>query len=305
MTRRHQHAEPEFLHQLGETLRTLRARRGMTRKALAEQSGVSERYIAQMEAGSGNASLLVARALATALGVSITQLLAPLEAEQALADRLLGALLARLSPHQRQEARALLAARFGEGEASLRGSRVALIGLRGAGKSTLGRMLAKHQGIAFHELDREIEAEARMGLSELFELHGQAGFRRLERAVLERLLATGNPFVLATGGSIVADPATFALLLEGCHTVWVRATPEEHMARVVAQGDMRPMQDNRQAMADLHTILAAREPLYARADLTLDTAGRSAGESFADLVRLLDIQPRGHLAAGTSSRGDI
>ncbi len=287
MTRRHAAAEPEFLRHVGETLRTLRARRGMTRKALAAQSGVSERYIAQMEVGSGNASLLVAHALATALGVSITALLAPQEAEQALADGLLGGLLARLSPHQRQEARALLAARFGEGAASLRGSRVALIGLRGAGKSTLGRMLAKHQGVAFHELDREIEADARMGLSELFELHGQAGFRRLERAVLERLLATGAPFVLAAGGSIVADPATFALLLEGCRTVWVRAAPEQHMARVVAQGDMRPMQDNRQAMADLHTILAAREPLYARAELQLDTSGQDTEASFAALLRLL------------------
>jgi XRE family transcriptional regulator, aerobic/anaerobic benzoate catabolism transcriptional regulator len=291
MTRRHEPAEPEFLHHVGETLRTLRARRGMTRRALAAQSGVSERYIAQMEAGSGNASLLVARALAAALGVSIIQLLAPHEAEQALADGLLGGLLARLSPHQRQEARALLAAHFGahfsEDAASLRGSRVALIGLRGAGKSTLGRMLARYHGTAFHELDREIEAEARMGLSELFELHGQAGFRRLERAVLERLLGTGAPFVLATGGSIVADPATFALLLEGCRSVWVRATPEEHMARVVAQGDMRPMQDNRQAMADLHTILAAREPLYARAELQLDTSGQDIEASFAALLRLL------------------
>lgn len=292
-SRRQEQAEPEFLHQVGETLRTLRARRGMTRRALAAQSRVSERYIAQMEAGTGNASLLVARALATALGVSLTELLAPHEAERALEEGLLAGLLARLSPHQRQEARALLAARFGEGAASLRGSRVALIGLRGAGKSTLGRMLARHTGAAFHELDREIEAEARMGLSELFELHGQAGFRRLERAVLERLLATVTPFVLATGGSIVADPATFALLLEGCRTVWVRATPEEHMARVVAQGDMRPMQDNRQAMADLRTILAAREPLYARADLTLDTAGRTTEASFAELLRLLGGQPGG------------
>jgi XRE family aerobic/anaerobic benzoate catabolism transcriptional regulator len=286
-SRRQEAAEPEFLQQVGETLRTLRARRGMTRRALAAQSRVSERYIAQMEAGSGNASLLVARALATALGVTIMDLLAPQDAEQALSDGLLGGLLARLSPQQRQEARALLTARFGEGTANLRGSRVALIGLRGAGKSTLGRRLARHRGTAFHELDREIEAEARMGLSELFELHGQTGFRRLERAVLERLLGAGHAFVLATGGSIVADPATFALLLEGCRTVWVRATPEEHMARVVAQGDMRPMQDNRQAMTDLRTILAAREPLYARADLTLQTAGNDPETSFADLLRLL------------------
>ena len=287
MTRRHEAAEPDFLRQVGETLRTLRARRGMTRKALAGQSGVSERYIAQMEAGTGNASLLVARALATALGVSLTDLLAPREAEQALAEGLLGGLLARLSPRERHEAGALLAARFGAGAASLRHARIALIGLRGAGKSTLGRLLARHRGVAFHELDREIEAEARMGLSELFELHGQAGFRRLERAVLERLLGAADPFVLATGGSIVADPATFALLLEGCRTVWVRASPEEHMARVVAQGDMRPMQDNRGAMADLRTILAAREPLYARAELTLDTSGRDVEASFAGLLRLL------------------
>ncbi len=165
---------------------------------------------------------------------------------------------------------------------------MALIGLRGAGKSTLGRLLARQRGAAFHELDREIEAEAGMGLAELFELHGQSGFRRLERAVLERLLAGEGALVLAAGGSIVADPATFALLLRGCRTVWVRATPEEHMARVVAQGDMRPMQDNREAMADLRTILAAREPLYARADLVLDTAGQGVEHSFAALLRLLE-----------------
>ncbi len=286
-TRRQDGAEPAFLHQVGETLRTLRARRGMTRKALAAQSHVSERYIAQMEAGSGNASLLVARALAQSLGVSLANLLAPQEAEQEARDGLLGGLLARLSPHQREEARALLAARFGADTASLRGSRTALIGLRGAGKSTLGRLLAGHQAVAFHELDREIEAEAGMGLSELFELHGQTGFRRLERTVLERLLATGTPFVLATGGSIVADPGTFALLLEGCRAVWVRASPEEHMARVIAQGDMRPMRDNRAAMDDLRTILAAREPLYARAELMLDTTGQSVDASFAALLRLL------------------
>ena len=290
MTARRQEApDQDYLREVGDTLRTLRARRGMTRRALAAQSLVSERYIAQMEAGSGNASLLVARALATALGVSLGQLLAPQEAGQALDDGLIASLFSRLSATQRAEARDLLTARFGDAVARNRSARIALIGLRGAGKSTLGRMLARHLGVAFHEPDRAIETEARMALPELFELHGQAGFRRLERVVLERLVAAGEGMVLAAGGSIVAEAPTFALLLQGCRTVWVRAAPEEHMARVVAQGDTRPMNANREAMDDLRAILAAREPLYARAEITLDTTGQRVEESFAELCRLLAI----------------
>jgi XRE family aerobic/anaerobic benzoate catabolism transcriptional regulator len=269
-----------LLRALGDRLRLQRARRGMTRRALAGKSGVSERYIAQMEGGHGNVSVLLLHAIADALGIAATELLAdPPEAEA------VDNLLARLPEEQRREARKLLIERFGEDRA--RPERIALIGLRGAGKSSLGRMLAAARGAPFFELDREIERESGIELRELFERDGQAGFRRMERQVLERLVRTQARAVIAAGGSIVADARTYAMLLAHCRTVWIRASPEEHMQRVVDQGDLRPMADNGQAMADLRAILASREALYARADLTLDTSGRSLAESFAELKALL------------------
>jgi XRE family transcriptional regulator, aerobic/anaerobic benzoate catabolism transcriptional regulator len=165
--------------------------------------------------------------------------------------------------------------------------RIALIGLRGAGKSTLGRLLAPRLGVPFLELDQEIEAEAGMGLGEIMELHGQAGFRRQERRVLERLIATHPHAVLAAGGGIVAETQTFARLLETCLTVWVKASPEEHMRRVVEQGDLRPMRDNRRSMGDLRAILASREALYALADIQLETTRRDVPATLAELVALV------------------
>ena len=276
-------ADAGFLRAVGERVRVARTRRGMTRRSLAQQSGVSERYIAQLEGGSGNVSLLVLRALAQALGMAETDLLA--DPPEVLAEA--EGLLRRLTAPQLAEAAALLAERFGGNKRPRRQDHVALIGLRGAGKSTLGRMLAESRQLPFYELDREVERASGMALSEIFELHGQAGFRRLERAALERLVADPAGAVIATGGGIVADPATFRLLLDHCLTVWIRAAPEEHMARVVAQGDLRPMQDNRQSMDDLRAILASREPLYARANLVLDTSGRAPSESFEALVLLM------------------
>ncbi len=283
-------ADAGFLRAVGERVRLARTRRGMTRRSLAQQSGVSERYIAQLEGGTGNVSLLVLRALAHALGMAETDLLAdPPEPLTALAEA--EGVLRRLTAPQLAEAAGLLAERFGGGKRRRRQDHMALIGLRGAGKSTLGRMLAESRRLPFYELDREVERASGMALSEIFELHGQAGFRRLERAALEKLVADPAGAVIAAGGGIVADPATFRLLLDHCLTVWVRAAPEEHMARVVAQGDLRPMQDNRQSMADLRAILASREPLYARADLELDTSGRTPRESFEALARLVG-EPR-------------
>jgi XRE family aerobic/anaerobic benzoate catabolism transcriptional regulator len=279
--------DARFLHGLGERLRTIRARRGMSRRILSQQADMSERYIAQMEAGDGNVSILKLRAIARALGVAITDLLGE-RAERAADAMLIEGLLSRLAEPELQEARQILQTRFASAATAGRRDRVALIGLRGAGKSTLGRQLAARRGVPFIELDREIEREAGMDISAVFELHGQPGFRRLERRVLERLATDPAASVLAAGGSIVADPATFALLLGNWRTIWVRAAPEEHMQRVIDQGDLRPMHDNRQAMDDLRAILSSREQLYAKADLVLDTADRTPAQSFLDLLALLD-----------------
>jgi XRE family aerobic/anaerobic benzoate catabolism transcriptional regulator len=249
-----------FLQALGQRVRLLRTRRGMTRRILAAQSGVSERYISAIEAGTGNGSILLLRALAEALNVGLRELLED-EAEPT-------ALPVTRAPGQRD--------------------RIALIGLRGAGKSTLGPLLADHLGAPFLELDREIEAEAGLSLGEIMELHGQAGFRRLERSVLDRLIVTHAKAVIAAGGGIVAEAATFARLLEACLTVWVKAAPEEHMQRVIDQGDLRPMRDNRRSMADLRAILASRGALYARADVQLETTGRGIPETLAALLSAIN-----------------
>ncbi len=272
-----------YLHNLAHRVRTARTRRGMSRRLLAEQSGISQRYLADVEAGSGNASILSLRAIARGLGVAPTDLLG----ERADSDHPLGGLLSRLSAEQLHEAHAILSRHFTTTPAPGRDQRIALIGLRGAGKSSLGRLLAAARGVTFFELDREIEQHTGTDLREIFERHGQSGFRRLEREVLERLLAETDAAVIAAGGGIVATPATYHMLTRACRTVWVRASPEEHMARVLDQGDNRPMQDNRKAMDDLRAILASRESLYARADLTLDTSGETLEDSFARLTVLL------------------
>ena len=285
------HSEPgdqPFLQAIGQRLRTLRARRGVTRRDLSRQSAVSERYIAQLEAGSGNISVLLLRRIARALGVAAEELVAE-RPERSVERLLLEQVVAHLPETRLAEARALLQARFGRQEALSRTRRIALIGLRGAGKSTLGRRLAARLGIDFVELDREVEREGRMELSDIFAVHGQEGFRRLERAALQRLVRDGRPAVIAAGGGIVAEPETFEFLLDTCATVWLRASPEEHMRRVQEQGDLRPMRDNRRAMDDLRAILASREALYARADFTVDTSGRTVEESLAELLALPDL----------------
>jgi len=276
-----------ILSALAERVRELRARRGMTRRILAKDSGVSERYLAQLEAGRANASLLVLRQIARALDVPAEALLAETpDAPAELAETV--ELLRRLTPAQLAEAQANLRRRYGDVDEAVRRRRIALIGLRGAGKTTLGTRLAERLGVPFIELDREIERESGISLATIFDLYGQAGFRRLERRCLDRVIAEHSRFVLSTGGSIVSEPATFERLLSACWTVWLRAAPAEHMQRVVAQGDMRPMAGNPESMADLQRILAGREPLYRRADAQADTSGRDVESA---LQALIDVVP--------------
>ncbi len=242
-TRSHDDA---FLVQLGERVRAWRDGRRITRKALAESSGVSERYLAQLESGQGNISILLLRQLALAMHTPVEDLV-------------------RETPR------------------TPRRDRIALVGLRGAGKSTLGTRLAAELGAPFIELDREIEQEAGASLSELFAMYGQEGYRRFERRALERVLAENARCVIATGGSLVTAQETYERLLASCLTVWLKAAPEEHMARVIAQGDMRPIHGHEAAMDDLKQLLMERKHLYAQADLSVDTAGRTLRQSLTEL----------------------
>lgn len=234
-----------MLDAVGASVRHHREQLGWSRRRLAEESGVSERFLAQLEGGSGNISLKRFAEVARALGTTPSALLAPAEA-----------------PHADKP--------------------IALLGVRGAGKSAVGTALAKEVGARFVELDREIEQAAGLSLAQIFELHGEAYYRRVEREVLTRLLA--GPGVIATGGSIVNDPTSFALLRARARTVWLRARPEDHWNRVVAQGDQRPMAENPHAFEELRALLAARGKLYARADHTVDTSGRSIKQVVADVA---------------------
>jgi XRE family aerobic/anaerobic benzoate catabolism transcriptional regulator len=278
--------EADFLRRIGERVKNARAQRGMTRKLLARDSKVSERHLAELESGRGNFSVLLLRQVAGALGVSVAGLIRE-EPDPPVALQHAEALLRRLQPEQLSEAYDLLSKHLADRERAFRRTRIALVGLRGAGKTTLGARLAQHLEIPFIELDREIEAAAGLSLQVIFELYGQPGFRRLEREALERILAGHERFVLATGGSIVSEPETFEQLLAACYTVWLRAAPGDHMDRVVAQGDTRPMAGNREAMADLERILAGRQALYSRADSALDTSRHSIDEALAELTSLV------------------
>jgi len=240
------HDDEIFLAGLGERVRHWREQNRVTRRVLAQSSGVSERYLAQLEGGLGNMSILLLRQLARAMHVPLEDLVR-------------------------------------EPAGMPRGARIALIGLRGAGKSTLGTKLAAELGVPFIELDREVEREAGIELAGVFSMYGQDGFRRYERRALERVLAENPACVIATGGSIVTATETYDRLLSACHTIWLRTSPEQHMARVIAQGDMRPIQGHAAAMDDLKQLLIERTHLYARADVSVDTAGRTPRQSLADL----------------------
>ena len=273
-------ADAAFIASLGDRVRDARARRGMSRKALAHGSNVSERYLAQVESGETNPSIMVLRHVAQALGVSLVELLEP--RQESGEHRLISRFLEQLSPNRLEDALLCLMREFGKEDASRR-KRIALVGLRGAGKSTLGQALAGELAVPFVELNSAIEAEAGMSLNEVFSLYGQPGFRRLERRCLDKFIAQHENAVITVGGGIVSEAETFNLLLMNCYTVWVKASPEEHMSRVVAQGDFRPMEGNTEAMEDMRRILVAREPLYSKADFTLDTTGCPPAECLKKL----------------------
>ena len=280
-----------FLVALGERLRMLRARKGLTRKALSRGAGVSERHLANLELGLGNASILVLRQVAQALSCSLAELLGD-ETTASPEWLLIRDLLAGRPEVDLQRARAALAALFGSAPraSAERARRIALIGLRGAGKSTLGHMLADAMDVPFVELNREIERVAGCTLSEIHNLYGPSAYRRYERRALEETLELHPDAVIATPGGIVSDAATFGLLLAQCFTIWLQASPEQHMQRVVAQGDLRPMAGhggNREAMDDLRRILAGRAAFYGKADLAFDTTGLSVGEAYARLSAAL------------------
>lgn len=233
----------ELLGSLGGAVRALRTERALTMKTLAKLAGVSQRFLVQLEAGEGNISVARLEDVAEALGTTGAELL--------------GRAHARRAPPA--PARTV----------------IALVGLRGAGKSSLGRELAARLGVAFVELDEAIMREAQMTLSAIFEIHGEAYYRAMEREVLRRFLDGGRPAVIATGGSIVTDAETWSLLRSRARTIWLKATPREHWDRVVAQGDVRPMRGRPRAMNELRQLLAARTPLYEQAELTMDTSNRS------------------------------
>lgn len=276
-----------WLTLLGERLRSLRARRGLSRRALAQAAGVSERHMANLEGGAGNASILVLRQIATALDCALAEITGD-ETTETPEWLMIRHLLHGRSDQDLKRVRLALAALFASpsGETA-RHCRVALIGLRGAGKSTLGEMLADRLGYAFVELNREIERFAGCPVGEIHALYGSSAYRRYERRALEEIVQIYPEFVMATPGGLVSDAATFNLLLTHCYTVWLRASPEEHMNRVIAQGDFRPMSGNGEAMEDLKRILAGRAAFYAKADLSFDTTGKSLGETFGELFESL------------------
>lgn len=273
-----------FTAELGRRVRQSRAKRGMTRRQLANDSGASERYLAQIESGTGNPTVIVLRAIARALEVPIAELLPGIHARPTALARIVERLDA-LPPDELPQIADLIERH--SGPSPDRAERIALVGLRGAGKSTLGQKLADRLGCPFVELDRMVEQAYGASLPMLIEMSGVATFRRYERECLERVIAQHRRVVIATAGGIVSNPESYALLLRQTHTVWISARPDEHMVRVMRQGDFRPMAKNREAMADLVAILDARKRDYARAEASLDTSGATVEQSLAKLNKIV------------------
>lgn len=270
-----------------------RAKRGISRRKLAADSGISERYLAQIEGGQGNPSVNVLKSIADAISVPVFELLPRAGFGNSALEQVVD-ILTRLPPSELPAIAAAMQERLGS--AADRARRITLVGLRGAGKSTLGRKLAEHLGVPFLELNRVIEQNYGASVAMLIELSGLATFRKYEHECLQRVIAEHEAVVIATAGGIVSNPETYELLLRRTHAIWIKARPEEHMARVIAQGDFRPMAHNREAMGDLVAILEARSADYSRAELALDTSGASVEKSVADLARLVSPYAAPHLA---------
>ena len=273
-----------FLISLGERLKLLRARRGLTRKALAQMADVSERHVANVESGVGNASIQFLRQLSSVLNCSLAEMTGD-ETASSPDWLMIREILRGRTDGELAKARALLGELFDSpASENSRRQRIALIGLRGAGKSSLGKQLAAQSNVPFIELSAQIETLAGCSIAEIHALYGQTAYRRYEQRALEVVIAQHTHAVIATPGGMVSEPATFNLLLSHCYTVWLKASPEEHMARVLAQGDKRPMSGNREAMDDLKRILESRAQFYSKADKVLDTSGLSEQQAFTRLL---------------------
>jgi len=270
-----------FVAAVGERVRKARQRKGIARRVLAERSGISQRYLAQLENGTGNISIGLLLKVANALDHRVEWLVGEDDPWNSEASRV-AEFYRSAKPEQRQRIMQILDP---DRPAQLRRQRICLIGLRGAGKSTLGRLLGNELDLPFVELHRDIEEQSGMPVSEVMALYGVEGYRRLERQALERVVATYDCLVLAVAGGIVSEPETYGLLLRNFHTIWLKATPDEHMSRVRAQGDERPMAGNPKAMEELKSILTSREELYAKAEAMVNTSGKTVERSMVDLVK--------------------
>jgi XRE family aerobic/anaerobic benzoate catabolism transcriptional regulator len=279
-------ADAAFAGEVGRMVRLGRAKRGMSRRQLAQESGTSERYLAQIESGAGNPSILVMRAIADALETPLFEMLPQTGGLSAPYARIID-LLGRASSSDLAAIADTIERRIEGAAATDRARRIALVGLRGAGKSTLGKLLADKLGMRFIELNRMVEQEYGASMPMLIEMSGVATFKRHERACLERVISENESVVIATAGGIVSNPETYGLLLRRTHTVWLSTKPDEHMSRVMKQGDFRPMARNREAMADLHAILEARRGDYARAEAALDTSGATVPQSLGKLQKIV------------------
>ena len=278
--------ESSFLGFIGDRVRKIRTSKKLSRKKLSELSGVSQRYLAQLEGGSGNISVLLLYRIAEALDERVQWLLRPDSHQETDVLRMI-TLLKNANNEQRQQVLKILEP---EQENAPIIRRLAFIGLRGAGKTTLGQLAAKKLGLPFHELNKDIERGSGIPVNEVMALYGMEGYRKLELLSLKNLINTNTSMVLAVAGGIVNEPETYHYLMQNCVTIWLKASPEEHMARVRNQGDERPMAGYPDAMQQLKAILADRQSQYAQADIVIDTSGKIKEQSLSDVINVLDRQ---------------